>query len=154
MLKLDAVRGDVALTSVTSNYQRRVTFEADYTQYQDYAFFGNPWPLTGAADDYGTGFYETHQNNTSEELRLSSVDPNDRLVWVAGLYYEYARQVDTVFVPIRISPTWCRRSPASRSKRSSARALTKAAGSPTTTFAPQTARPRCSRMPTSRSSRP
>jgi iron complex outermembrane recepter protein len=98
VLKVDAVRDDVALTSITSNYQRRVTFEADYTQYQDYAFFGTPWPLTGAANDYGTGFYETHQNNTSEELRLSSVDPNDRLVWVTGLYYEYARQVDTVFV--------------------------------------------------------
>ena len=98
VLKVDAVRGDVALTSITSNYQRRVTFETDYTQYQDYAFFGNPWPLTGAPNDYGTGFYETHQNNSSEELRLSSVDPNDRLTWVGGLYYEYARQVDTVFV--------------------------------------------------------
>ncbi len=26
------------------------------------------------------------------------MDPNDRLVWVAGLYYEHARQQDTVFV--------------------------------------------------------
>ena len=97
-LKLEAIRGDVAITSVTSNYQRRVTWETDYTQYQDNAFFGNPWPLTGAADDYGTGNYETYQNATSEELRIASVDPNDRLVWVAGLYYEHARQQDTVFV--------------------------------------------------------
>ncbi len=97
-LKFDAVRGDVALTSITSNYQRRVTFTTDYTQYQDNAFFGDPWPLTGAANDYGTGYYETFQNTTSEELRLSSVDPDDRLTWVGGLYYEYARQGDTVYV--------------------------------------------------------
>ena len=97
-LKVEAVRGPIAITSVTSNYQRRVTWETDYTQYQDNAFFGNPWPLTGAADDFGTGFYETYQNATSEELRLSSVDPTDRLTWVVGLYYEYAKQDDTVFV--------------------------------------------------------
>jgi iron complex outermembrane recepter protein len=97
-LKIDAVRGDVAFASITSNYQRRVTWETDYTQYQDNAFFGDPWPLTGAPDDFGTGFYETYQNATSEELRVSSVDPTDRIAWVAGLYYEHARQQDTVFV--------------------------------------------------------
>ena len=97
-LKVEATRDDLAVTSVTSNYQRRVTWETDYTQYQDNAFFGDPWPLTGAADDFGTGFYETYQNVTSEELRFASVNPNDRVVWVAGLYYEYARQQDTVFV--------------------------------------------------------
>ena len=46
-LKIDAVRGDIAISSITSNYQRRVTWETDYTQYQDNAFFGDPWPLTG-----------------------------------------------------------------------------------------------------------
>ena len=97
-LKVDAVRDDLALTSITSNYQRRVTFTTDYTQYQDYAFFGNPWPLTGAANDYGSGYYETFQNASSEELRLSSVSPDDRIVWVGGLFAEYARQGDTVYV--------------------------------------------------------
>jgi iron complex outermembrane recepter protein len=97
-LKIEANHDDFAVTSVTSNYQRRVTWETDYTQYQDNAFFGNPWPLTGAPDDFGTGFYETYQNVTSEELRFSSVNPDDRFVWVAGLYYEHARQQDTVFV--------------------------------------------------------
>jgi len=97
-LKIEAVRADVALTSITSNYQRRVTFTTDYTQYQDYAFFGNPWPLTGAVNDYGSGYYETFQNASSEELRLSSVDPDDRFVWVGGVFLEYARQGDTVYV--------------------------------------------------------
>ena len=95
-IKVDAVRGDIALTSITSNYQRRVTFATDYTQYQDQAFFGTPWPLNSG--DYGTGNYETSENSTSEELRLSSVDPNDRIVWVGGVYYEYAKQGDTVYV--------------------------------------------------------
>ncbi|HTB65111.1 MAG TPA: TonB-dependent receptor [Steroidobacteraceae bacterium] len=97
-IKLDAVRGDIAISSVTSNYTRRVTWETDYTQYQDYAFFGNPWPLTGAANDYGTGFYETYQNATSEELRFSSVNADSRLTWVGGVYWEHARQEDSVYV--------------------------------------------------------
>ena len=97
-IKLDAVRGDIAISSVTSNYTRRVTWETDYTQYQDNAFFGNPWPLTGAANDYGTGFYETYQNATSEELRFSSVNPDSRLTWVGGVYWEHARQEDSVYV--------------------------------------------------------
>lgn len=98
-LKIDAAaRDDLQITSVTSNYQRRVTWRTDYTQYQDNGFFGDPWPLTGAADDYATGYYSTYQNATSEELRLSSTDPNDRFVWVAGAYAEYAWQEDTVFV--------------------------------------------------------
>ncbi len=96
--KVEATRGNVAVTSITSNYQRRVTWQTDYTQYQDNAFFGDPWPLTGAADDFGTGFYETYQNTTSEELRVSSVDPDARIVWVAGIYYDHARQQDTVYV--------------------------------------------------------
>jgi len=98
VLKVEANRSGLAFTSITSNYQRRVTFTTDYTQYQDYAFFGNPWPLTGAADDYGTGNYETFLNVTSEEFRVSSADPHGRFNWVAGVYGEYARQGDTVYV--------------------------------------------------------
>jgi iron complex outermembrane recepter protein len=97
-LKIEATHGDLAITSVTANYKRNLKFKTDYTQYQDYAFFGNPWPLTGAADDYATGNYGVYQNAVSEELRLSSVDPNDRFVWVAGVFLESARQVDTVYV--------------------------------------------------------
>ena len=95
-IKLDAQRGDYAISSVTSNYTRRVTWETDYTQYQDNAFFGDPWPLTST--DYGTGFYETYQNATSEELRVSSSDFDSRLTWVGGVYWEHARQEDSVYV--------------------------------------------------------
>ncbi len=97
-LKIEANRGELAYTSITSNYQRRIKFTTDYTQYQDNAFFGNPWPLTGAADDFGTGNYETFQNVTSQEFRVSSADPSSRFAWVAGLYGEYAKQADTVYV--------------------------------------------------------
>jgi iron complex outermembrane recepter protein len=98
VLKAEANRADLTFTSITSNYQRRLQFHTDYTQYQDYAFFGNPWPLTGQADDFGTGNYETDQNVTSEEFRVSSSSPSDRFVWVAGVYYEHAKQADTVYV--------------------------------------------------------
>jgi iron complex outermembrane receptor protein len=97
-LKIEATRGDVAFTSITSNYRRNFKFETDYTQYQDNAFFGNPWPLTGAANDYGTGYYKVIEDATSEEFRVSSVNPEDRFVWVGGVFLETARQVDTVYV--------------------------------------------------------
>ena len=95
-IKLDAQRGDYAISSVTSNYTRRVTWATDYTQYQDNAFFGDPWPLTST--DFGTGYYETYQNATSEELRVSSSAFDSRLTWVGGVYWEHARQEDSVYV--------------------------------------------------------
>ena len=97
-LRMEANRGDLSFTSITSHYSRRLQFHTDYTQYQDYAFFGNPWPLTGLTGDFGTGNYETDQNVTSEEFRVSSVSPEKRLQWLAGVYYEHAKQADWVYV--------------------------------------------------------
>jgi len=94
-LKIEAsLPGDVTMTSVTSYVWRDFAFQLDYTQYQDFAFFGNPYPLTGAADDFARGFYNTHLNNLYEELRFASGGPNTRLSWVAGVYAEHARQFD------------------------------------------------------------
>ncbi len=97
-LRVEANRGDITFASITSHYQRRLEFTTDYTQYQDFAFFGNPWPLTGQSNDYGTGYYGTVQNVTSEEFRVSNANPEARLGWVAGAYYEHAKQGDTVYV--------------------------------------------------------
>jgi outer membrane receptor protein involved in Fe transport len=97
-LHVEANRGGLTFTSITSHYHRQLKFTTDYTQYQDFAFFGNPWPLTGQADDFGTGFYATTQNVTSEEFRVSSAEPAARLNWVTGVYYEHAKQGDWVYV--------------------------------------------------------
>jgi outer membrane receptor protein involved in Fe transport len=97
-LKIEANRDTFAVSSITSNYLRHLRFTTDYTQYQDYAFFGNPWPLTGQADDFGTGYYGTSQRVLSEELRVSSASDGRRFMWVVGAYYEHARQGDQVYV--------------------------------------------------------
>src|SRR6185437_622937 len=76
------IRPECRLRDSHGDYSRRLQFHTDYTQYQDYAFFGNPWPLTGLAGDFGTGNYETDQNVTSEEFRVSSASPGKRLQWL------------------------------------------------------------------------
>ena len=94
-LKIEAnLPGDVTMTSVTSYVWRDFAYQLDYTQYQDFAFFGNSYPLTGAADDFARGFYYTHLNNLYEELRFASGSPDARVAWVAGVYAEHARQFD------------------------------------------------------------
>ncbi len=95
-LKVQLNLGKVALTSITSYFWRHSKFQADYTQYQDYAFFGNPYPQ--ATNDYATGYYGTFQNNIQEELRATSTDPSSRISWVAGIYASSARQKDQAFV--------------------------------------------------------
>ena len=62
----------LVLTNVTALVKRYYDFTADYTEYQDWAFFGNPYPLTGAADDYGYGWYGIHQDDLTQEFRVAS----------------------------------------------------------------------------------
>ncbi len=95
-LKIEANWNDVAFTSISSYYGRRAKWQTDYTQYQDNAFFGDPLPQDPT--DFGTGEYAMFQNKFTEEMRLSSINPDDRLVWVAGVYIEKSRQVDQVYV--------------------------------------------------------
>ncbi len=62
----------LVLTNVTALVKRYYDFTADYTEYQDWAFFGNPYPLTGAADDFGFGYYGIDQDDLTEEFRVAS----------------------------------------------------------------------------------
>src|SRR5262249_41026404 len=43
-LKIEADLSGATLTSVTSYVWRHFDFQTDYTQYQDFAFFNNPYP--------------------------------------------------------------------------------------------------------------
>ena len=93
-LKVEADLPGATLTSVTSYVWRKFDFQTDYTQLQDFAFFGNPYPLTGAPDDFARGDYVTRLNNLYEELRIASARRDSPVAWVAGLYGEDARQFD------------------------------------------------------------
>ncbi len=93
-LKIASALGkSVLLTSITSYVWQDQNFENSYTEYQDYAFFHNPYPLTPT--DYAQADYVTMRNDLYEELRLASTHPMSRVLdWVAGVFLQDARQFD------------------------------------------------------------
>ena len=97
-LKLEAQLPGVVATSSTSYVWRKNRFYADYTVYQDFFFFDNPFPLTGAPDDFGLGKYGITQNDFSQEVRFASSNPDARLTWVVGAFYDASREVDYAHV--------------------------------------------------------
>ncbi|HEY5411722.1 MAG TPA: TonB-dependent receptor [Caulobacteraceae bacterium] len=97
-LKVQADLPGVVATSSTSYVWRKNRFYTDYTQYQDFFFFDNPYPLTGAPDDYGLGIYGITQNDVSEEFRLASNNPGSRLTWVVGGFFDVSREIDYAHV--------------------------------------------------------
>jgi outer membrane receptor protein involved in Fe transport len=97
-LKLQADLQSVVATSSTSYVWRKNRFFTDYTVYQDFFFFDNPYPLTGAPDDYGLGKYGITQNDFSEEFRIASANPTSRLTWVVGAFFDVSREFDFAHV--------------------------------------------------------
>jgi iron complex outermembrane receptor protein len=104
-LKVEAELGKVALTSVTSYFDRAATADTDYTEYQTFAFFGNPWQLLPCLpagpncqpNEFAHAYWATNQTKWTQELRLSSRDPDATFKWVGGLYYENAKQHDSQY---------------------------------------------------------
>ena len=90
--------GGATATSSTSYVWRKNRFYTDYTHYQDFFFFNNPYPLTGAPDDFGLGKYGITQNDIFEEFRIASSNPAARLTWVVGGFYQSAREFDYAHV--------------------------------------------------------
>ena len=96
-----AMTDDLQLTSNTSYFQR--------TQLgiQDLAYFEAK--LWGQSERYPPDMYapsanHTRQRNFTQEVRLQSVDPNDRLVWTTGIFYtnnyqNVGQQVEDIFLP-------------------------------------------------------
>jgi outer membrane receptor protein involved in Fe transport len=97
-LKLEWQLTNLVATSVTSYNSRYYKFHADYTQFQDKAFFGNPYPLTGLPDDFGLGFYGITQHDVYEEFRLASAKTGTRWNWVAGVFLSDQTQYDIAHV--------------------------------------------------------
>src|SRR5881394_918761 len=98
-VKLEWSLENMLLTSVTSLVERYYKFHADYTEYQDWAFFGNPYPLTGAADDFGLGYYGIDQHDVTEEFRIASAgDASSRWSWVTGVFLSDQKQYDYAHV--------------------------------------------------------
>ena len=97
-VKLEWDLKNVVATSVTSFISRYYKFHADYTEYQDWAFFGNPYPLTGLPDDFGLGDYGINQHDLYEEFRVASAKSGSRWNWVAGVFVSNQKEYDYAHV--------------------------------------------------------
>ena len=97
-VKLEWALENVQITSMTSLVKRDYKFHADYTEYQDWAFFGNPYPLTGLPDDFGLGDYGINQHDITEEFRVASSKEASRWTWVTGVFLSNQKQYDYAHV--------------------------------------------------------
>ena len=88
-LKVDWHTSVFDLVSNTSYFSRSQHSVSDYTQWINTVFLGNqyPYPLAGNID---TGYFTDHQNNFTQEVRISSVDPAARFTWSGGVFYSHA----------------------------------------------------------------
>jgi iron complex outermembrane recepter protein len=72
--------------SNTSFYSRNQYGNADYTQLLNEIYLGSSFPAPGTGQ--GPAYLTDSQNNFYQEFRLQSVDPNLRVSWTAGLFYQ------------------------------------------------------------------
>jgi len=72
------------MTSNTSYFSKRQHAVSDYTEVLRTLYLGQPLPPAG---DVGIAPFQDHQNNFTQEVRLSSNDAAARVVWTAGLFY-------------------------------------------------------------------
>jgi len=83
------------IVSNTSYFSREQHSVSDYTQWISTVFLFNQYPPVG---DTSTAYFTDHQNNFSEEIRLSSTDAASRLQWTAGLFYLHADENSTEII--------------------------------------------------------
>jgi len=89
------------LVSNTSYFSRQQHSVSDYTQWISTVFDFNEYPPVG---DASSSYFTDHQNNFSQEIRLSSADASSALQWTAGVFYLHANENSTEFI---YSPDAC-----------------------------------------------
>ena len=94
-LKLNWNLSWASLVSNTSYFSREQHSVSDYTQWISTVFLFNQYPPVG---DASYSYFTDHQNNFTEEVRLSSSDPNSALQWTAGVFYLHADENSTEFI--------------------------------------------------------
>jgi outer membrane receptor protein involved in Fe transport len=80
------------VVSNTSYFSRSQHSVSDYTQWLNTVFLGNQFP---PASDDATAYFQDRQDNFTEEVRASSLDPKARFTWNAGVFYSHAHENTT-----------------------------------------------------------
>lgn len=89
-LNISAELGEkVSLVSVTSYLHRDQNAIADYTAQGSAIILGTPIPIPG---NKGPNLFDNSQRSFTQEVRLQSTDPSQKLRWVAGAFYQNTRQ--------------------------------------------------------------
>ncbi|WP_395670735.1 TonB-dependent receptor, partial [Phenylobacterium sp.] len=84
--------GPVALESNTSLFVRKNASQWDYTDDIGSIFFGTPYPQLIMAGYQVRATMINRQESFTQEVRLRTTDPDARLRWVAGVFYNHADQ--------------------------------------------------------------
>jgi iron complex outermembrane recepter protein len=105
-LKVEAGLGPVSLTSVSSYFDRKAEAVQDYTEV-NVAFLTrrNP-PLPFLPGQNAPGVAPAAQKIFSQEVRLSSSDPDARLRWTVGAFYSRAKQNERFAIEDLYLPTF------------------------------------------------
>jgi iron complex outermembrane recepter protein len=107
-LKIEWDAGAVAWTSITSFFYRRETNTSDVTNYDIAGALGgvgangedNFFPTVASGAPVLDLFQgASYQNIFTQELRLQNADPDARVRWVTGLYFQNSRLNDTQLAP-------------------------------------------------------
>lgn len=104
-LKIEAGLGTVALTSVSSYFDRKAQAIQDYTLIDVAYLAGIDPPLPFIPGQNAAGVAPAEQKIFTQELRLNSTDPDARLRWTLGAFYSRAEQnenfnIQDLYVPL------------------------------------------------------
>jgi outer membrane receptor protein involved in Fe transport len=101
-LKIEQKFSDIDLTSSTSYFNRHYNGEQDFTTSMA-LFAGLPWPTT--ANAAAESYTPSTQNVFTQEIRAQSANPDQRLQWTFGLFYNDARQMNIQYLVSPYFPT-------------------------------------------------
>ncbi|MGP8165745.1 MAG: TonB-dependent receptor [Steroidobacteraceae bacterium] len=98
-LKVDWTAPFAHFVSNTSYFSRNQSSVSDYTQWLNTVFFGNQFAgANGATNQNVSAYFTDSQNNFSQEIRASSVDPKARFTWTGGLFYSHVLENTTEYI--------------------------------------------------------
>lgn len=100
-LKVEWALPGVTFISNSSYFDRTQKSVDDLAFFESYIWAQSPYYPAGM---YAPSYYGTHQKIYTQELRLQSQDPDARVNWVAGLFYQhnwqnFTQEVQDTFLP-------------------------------------------------------
>ena len=93
---------DFSIISNTSYFNRKQAETLDYTNYLSELFTQDPFAFEDDAPS--TSFLTIRQHNFTQELRIESNHPADRLTWVAGVFYAHNIQAENNYTTSGFQP--------------------------------------------------